>query len=265
MRNTLAPLLILVASTSCSITFGGMTEKATREAELSFAPTAGAKVLEIDSYNGSITLAVSEAGAGISGTASVWAKGKTEEQALERLNQMELQFSQNGEKVLLVLTKPSGGSNNCGAQIKTLSVPADWAIVIDGSNGNVTVPTGFENIHIDTSNGNIDVAGSGRIFVDTSNGNVNYRGGSQDFELDSSNGSITVELKGDWSGRGMVSSSNGKITLRCNGVIDARLSTSTSNGKAHIFGPELDPDQGQGVLNLDTSNGNISVTHNFPE
>lgn len=265
MRNTLAPLLLLVASTSCSITFGGMSEKAARESELSFSPSAGAKVLEIDSYNGSISLSVAAAGEGISGQATVWAKGKTEENALERLTQMDLQFSQNGEKVLLHLTKPTGGSNNCGAQIKNLAVPADWAIVIDCSNGNVTVPAGFENIHIETSNGNIDVAGAGRIYVDTSNGNVQYRGGSQDFELDSSNGSVTVELKEDWSGRGIVSSSNGKITVRCNGVIDARLSTSTSNGKAHIFGPELSAESGKGVLDLDTSNGNISVTHNFPE
>lgn len=265
MRNTLAPLLLLVATTSCSITFGGMSEKATREADLSFNPAAGTQVLEIDSFNGSITLAIAEEGEGISGQASVWARGKTEEHALERLEMMDLQFSQNGETVLLKLTEPSGGSNNAGAQIKTLKVPAGWALVVDCSNGNVKVPSGFNNIRIDTSNGNIDVAGAGKIFVDTSNGNVTYRGGSQDFELDSSNGSITLELKGDWAGRGIASSSNGKITVRCNGLIDARLVTSTSNGKAHIFGPDLSAENGQGSLSLDTSNGNISVTHNFPE
>lgn len=265
MRNQLAPLLLLLASASCSITFGSMPEKATREADLRFTPSAEANTLEIDTFNGSILLAVATEGEGIVGQASVWAKGKTEEQALERLGQMDLQFSQNGSTVLLKLTEPDLGSNNAGAQIKQLMVPSGWNLVIDGSNGNVEVPAGFKDVRIDTSNGNIKVNGSGTILVDTSNGNVTYRGGSTDFNLDSSNGSVTVELKGDWAGRGLVNSSNGKITVRCNGIIDARLHTSTSNGKANTYGPDLSPDSGQGTLTLDTSNGNISVTHNFPE
>jgi len=265
MRNTLAPLLLLLASTSCSLTFGSMPEKATREAELAFQPTAGAHTLEIDSFNGSITLGIAKEGEGISGSASIWARGKTEEQAIERLGQMEMQFRQDGDTVILLLTEPDLGSNNAGAQIKSLSVPRGWAVKIDGSNGNVEVPAGFTDVHIDTSNGNATVGGSGRIYVDTSNGNVTYRGGSRDIELDSSNGSITLELKGDWDGRAMVSSSNGKITVRCNGSLDTRLVTSTSNGKANVYGPELSAERGTGSMNLDTSNGNISVTHNFPE
>ena len=263
MKATLAPLLILAAATSCSLTFGGWGEKVTSESQVRFEPAAGTKTINIDSFNGSIELAVGPEGSAIHGTSVLHARGRTVEHAQERLNTMNWQFSQNGDTVTMILTEPEGGANNAGGRLKELMVPAGYNITIDVSNGHVTVPAGFENLHIDTSNGAVNIAGGEKVFVDTSNGSIDYSGGSQDFEFDTSNGRIEVQLEGNWNGRGVASSSNGRIAVRCNGVIDARLKASTSNGKPKVYGPELKESAGAGSLDLDTSNGNITVTHAF--
>jgi len=264
MKATLAPLLLLLAATSCSITFGGWGEKVTADTQLYFEPAAGTNTLSIDSFNGSIELVAVEASANLEGKSVIHARGNTVEQARERLSTMEWQFTQNGDSVNLFLTRPNGGSNNAGGKITELKVPTGYNITIEVSNGHVTIPNGFENIHIDTSNGAVSIDGGKKIYVDTSNGRINYTGSSSDFELETSNGRIAIELDGDWNGRGIANSSNGRISVRCNGVIDARLHASTSNGKPTVYGPTLDKATGAGSLDLDTSNGNITVTHAFP-
>jgi len=265
MKATLAPLLLLAAATSCSITFGSWSEKVTSETELRFEPAAGTTTLLIDSFNGSVELVAGAKGSAIQGTAVLHARGRTLEHAQERLNSMEWQFSQKGDTVSLVLTEPEGGSNSAGGKLPSLSVPTGYNVTVDVSNGHVTIPAGFHNLHIDTSNGAVTIHGGQKIYVDTSNGRIEYNGNSPDFELDTSNGRIEVQLEGNWSGRGVANSSNGRIAVRCNGVIDARLHASTSNGKPMVYGPELGQASGTGSLDLDTSNGNITVTHAFAD
>lgn len=265
MKASLAPLLILVAATSCSLTFGGWGEKVTSKSEVHFEPAAGTTTISIDSFNGSIELVAAAEGSAIHGTSVLYARGRSVEDAQERINTMDWQFSQNGDTVTMILTEPEGGSNNAGGKLESLMVPAGYNVTIDISNGHVTIPAGFENLHIDTSNGAVDIHGGKTVFVDTSNGSIDYSGDSQDFEFDTSNGRIEVQLEGDWSGRGVASSSNGRIAVRCNGLIDARLKASTSNGKPKVYGPELGKSAGAGSLDLDTSNGNITVTHAFEE
>lgn len=265
MKASLAPLLVLLAATSCSLTFGHWGEKVTAESTLHFEPAAGTTTISIDSFNGGIDLVAGKEGEAIHGKSVIHARGKTVEQARERLNMMEWQFSQNGDTVSLILTEPTGGSNNAGGKIQELVVPAGYDVTIDVSNGHVTIPAGFGNIHVDTSNGAVTISGDNKVYVDTSNGRIEYSGSSIDFELDTSNGRIEVQLDGDWSGHGVASSSNGRITVRCNGIIDARLKASTSNGKPTVYGPELSKSGGVGSLDLDTSNGNITVTHAFSD
>jgi hypothetical protein len=264
MKALLALLLLLVAVASCSLTFGGSGEKVTSESKLHFEPAAGTNSIHINSFNGSVELLAATAGSALGGTSILHARGRTIEHAQERLRSMEWQFSQNGDTVTLILTKPEGGSGNAGGKLQHLSVPAGYDITIDSSNGHVTIPAGFENLHIDTSNGAVTIHGGKKIYVDTSNGRIEYTGSSQDFELDTSNGRIEVQLESDWNGRGVANSSNGRIAVRCNGVLDAQLHTSTSNGKPVVYGPELGKSAGAGSLDLNTSNGNITVTHAFP-
>ncbi|MDA0667655.1 MAG: hypothetical protein O3A95_06645 [Planctomycetota bacterium] len=265
MKASLAPLLLLVAASSCSLTFGGWGEKVTSESTLHFEPAAGTTSINIDCFNGSIELLAGTEGSAIDGKSTLHARGRTTEHAQERLRTMEWQFSQSGDAVTLILTKPEGGSNNAGGKLQSLSVPTGYDITIDTSNGHVTIPAGFENLHIDTGNGAVTIHGGKKVYVDTSNGRIEYFGSSPDFELNTSNGSIEVQLEGNWNGRGVADSSNGRIAVRCNGVIDARLHTSTSNGKPVVYGPELGKSAGAGSLDLDTSNGNITVTHAFAD
>jgi len=237
----------------------------TADSTLHFEPAAGTTAIHIDSFNGSIDLVAGKDGEAIHGKSVIHARGKTIEQARERLNMMEWQFSQNGDTVSLILTEPTGGSNNAGGKIPELVVPVGYDVTIDVSNGHVTIPAGFDNIRIDTSNGAVSINGGNKVYVDTSNGRIEYSGASQNFEFDTSNGRIEVQLEEDWSGQGVASSSNGRIAVRCNGIIDARLKASTSNGKPTVYGPELSKSGGAGSLDLSTSNGNITVTHAFSD
>ncbi|MGB0684839.1 MAG: hypothetical protein ACPGQD_01415, partial [Planctomycetota bacterium] len=109
-----------------------------------------------------------------------------------------------------------------------------------------------------SSNGSIEATGNGQVRLKSSNGRIRYSGSSDDFNLDTSNGRIELNLMGDWSGNGMVDTSNATIDLRCTGVIMAALEADTSNGKTNIEGPPLGSG---GRLVLDTSNGNINITH----
>ncbi len=264
MKASLAPLLLL-GFAACSLTFGSGGEKVVTDANLHFEPAAGSQVLRIINFNGSIQLATEDGATNLDGAAEIWARGKTLEHAQSRLSQMSWQFTQAGTTVVMRLSEPIGGSNNAGSKITRLVVPKGWSLEVETSNGSVQIPAGFSDVKVDTSNGSVKVAGGQTVVVETSNGNVEYLGASPNFHIETSNGKVTVQLKGDWSGTGQVDTSNGRIAVRCTGLIDARLSTSTSNGSTFVYGPELNADLGTGSLHLDTSNGNISVTHSFRE
>lgn len=254
----LFPSLFLAFTSSC-VVIGGMNEKVTSDETLSFEPSGTATHLVIDSFNGGVTLEADESATGVHGEARSYARGHTVEEAEQRLSQMKWEFSQEGETVHLRLKRPAGKIGNMGSTIRTMRVPAGWAISVDTSNGNVTVSPGLGAVDVKSSNGSVHVAGDQEVEVYTSNGNVEYQGASADFLLESSNGSVRVMLDGDWSGKGRVVSSNGNISVKCSGVIDASMKSSTSNGKTRVHGPELNGSGG--TLNLSTSNGSITVTH----
>jgi len=264
----------LCASTACVIELGDFSgPKLTKDVELSHSVSSSTKEIMVDSYNGSVTIEVGPAGS-VSGTSKIYARGRSQESAQERLDSISWSFEEESNgRLVAKLGKPiSGGSNNAGGSAN-LKVPAGVRVFIDSSNGAVDVNGDFPYAWVDTSNGPVTIAGvreveadtsngaiyitgaDGKVYADTSNGPITYSGASPDFTLDSSNGGIDVTLVGNWAGKGHADTSNGDVTVNCSGVLDCTMDASTSNGK--VYSPELKG--GHGKLHLDTSNGTITV------
>jgi hypothetical protein len=277
MRLLLASLPFIAAACVIDLPdIGGV--RSSRVDTLSFIPSASVTEVFVDTFNGGVTIAPG-IGAGVSGSSKVWASGSTDEKANARLAEMKWTFvEETGGRLVVRMSEPDGGSNNAGASA-TLQVPAGVRVLVDTSNGAVEVQgefpyawvdtsnaavvvKGARDVFVDTSNGPVEVNADGKVVIDTSNGPVVYIGASNDFFIDSSNANIKVGLAGDWNGKGVVDTSNGSIGLDCSGVLNCALEHDTSNGRLKMEGPEIAGKDGS--LNLQTSNGSISVKHGKP-
>jgi hypothetical protein len=216
------------------LVLGDMKEPAEAIADVSFELSPNVHRLTIETFNGSLEVierAAQEDGdrnALVTGQSKIWTRGKTEEEALAKLAEMDWVYRESGDEAFITLSRPSGRTGNTGGQLRKLMVPAGLTI------------------QLETSNGNIDLTGA-----------------CENFALDTSNGRITVQLTENWSGRGTADSSNGRIAVRCDGKLDCSVDMATSNGKPKVLGPPLSEDSGTGSLRLRTSNGHITVTHLF--
>lgn len=254
--NTAIAFLFLISFSSIAISLDERKPKAVRDDILQFDVDGEINTLQIESYNGEITLVSGNDSSRVHGTAKTWAYGKNTEQAQNRLSKIAWEFSKSGKTLKLRLKGSGGGSN-----IKNLAVPEKWNLDLDTSNGMINIADGFANINAESNNGRINIEGGFQVIAETSNGRINYAGSPKAFKLESTNGKIEIQLNGNWKGKGKANSSNGNISVICTGIIDARLTSLTSNGKSFIYGPKLSKNSGTGSLSLATSNGNISITH----
>lgn len=274
-KSFLLAALPLLA-TSCVIEigdFGGV--RSHRMDSLAFTPAGSIQEIYVDTFNGGVSVEIGD-GPGIEGSSKVWASGSSQERADQRLAEMKWTLTdEGGGKVRAVMTRPKGGSNNCGATA-ALKVPVGARVLVDTSNGAVEIlgdfpyawvdtsnghvtVRGAKEVFVDTSNGGVDVSSDGKVVVDTSNGSIAYGGASEDFFLETSNSNVEVTLAGDWDGRGIVDTSNGSISVQCAGALNAKVEADTSNGRVRIEGPEVAAPTGS--LRLDSSNGSITVKH----
>lgn len=251
--------------------------KSERDADFQFAAD-GIDVVQVRTYNGSLTLRSGPAGEA-NARARFYARGSDRAEADARLTSMTVQGSvDDGTLTIEVPPHPKLRTNNCGAALD-LTLPAGVVVEVYTSNGNVDFEDAFAQPDVRSSNGNVSVratrgpvkvrTSNGRVVLEgsddaeqvrvkSSNGGIDFRGGSQDFELVTSNGPVQVTLPGGWDGRGYVHSSNGGVTVRCDGSLRATLRGSTYNGRMILDGPEA---SGEGELTIETSNGNIRVSH----
>ena len=255
-------------------------EKAYEERNYTF-DGSGVKLVEVYTYNGSLVIDVNETSSTeVNCDARFYATGKTELIAQDRLQEMTVIGSSDGETLRLEVPEHSVlGTSNVGARLE-LDLPKGVRVDLRTSNGNVDFESAFDQPIVRTSNGNVNLrAASGPIKVRTSNGRVDiqdwdapgavevkssnggidYFGGSMDFELVTSNGPVFLEIPAGWNGKGFVHSSNGNVHIQSKGRLQANMKASTSNGRVSISGPEMD---GDGTLTVETSNGSVNVDHN---
>ena len=272
------PLVAACLLNSCVFVLNDM-ERAYETRNFNFDGN-GIKLIEVRSYNGRITLDHNSSGDGsVACEARFYASGKTEAVAQDRLIEMTVVGSRDGEVLRIEVPHHSElGTNNAGARLD-LDVPEGIRVDIRTSNGNIDLDAPFHQpnirtsndnvqikalsgpIKVRTSNGRVDIedwAAPGTVEVKSSNGGIDYQGGSMDFELVTSNGPIYLALPQGWNGKGYVHSSNGSVRIESEGRIAAKLKSDTSNGKVTVSGPSM---EGDGELTVETSNGSISVQH----
>lgn len=191
--------------------------------------------VDIDSFNGDITLDGSERDKALAGV-KIWARGNSEAEARANLLLLDLQFHMSDAKTLIAITRdatfPRGEA--AGADV-ALFLPGTVTGGVDSSNGELT----FDNVALD------------EFVADSSNGLIALSGVSAtDSRFGSSNGGATI--KNTQFTDSKIDTSNGRVSL--SGVAAA------GNTEIHSSNGNLDGDiRAKGDLDLHTSNGGIDV------
>lgn len=220
---------------------------------------SGELVLEVDSFNGGITIVSSN-----SNSVRVQA-------TLKRADKIDYEATQFGNDIQVKARKSGSTSGRSPSVTLEISAPANAQLVLRTSNGAIDV-TGFEaGATIRTSNGKITVkAVSGELDADTSNGGIEVTEFTGSVELDTSNGSISFDGELVSGSNNTMTSSNGSITVdfddnpsiqfdgaTSNGSVSSEYQILvTSSGRNHLEGTIGDSDS---ELTVRTSNGSIIV------
>jgi hypothetical protein len=198
----------------------------------------------------------------------------------------------NGDEVIVTAEKtgkwwfPAG---NTQADIY-VTVPADIALRLKTSNGEIEVKGTTGGGILETSNGAIvlsEVKGDfeattsngaveidtieGRAFVKTSNGRVTLQEAKGEFNITSSNGDVSFSGEMTPGGSNRLVTSNGSIEVELTGILSVNLDASTSNGEVKhpdvaILATKTDTDHlvgtigaGEAELYIETSNGDVII------
>jgi DUF4097 and DUF4098 domain-containing protein YvlB len=138
-----------------------------------------------------------------------------------------------------------------------VTVPADIALELDGSNGDITVEGVAGGVVLRTSNGDIDLDRlSGDVDAETSNGSIVGRFlSSPSFSADTSNGRITLRFEQP-PDRVVADSSNGDIDVEVPDLV-YRIDADTDNGDIDVE-VVSDPDAAR-TIEVRSNNGDIEV------
>jgi DUF4097 and DUF4098 domain-containing protein YvlB len=266
--------------------------KADREVTRSLLHQPG-EAVEVRTYNGSVKVIAAPDQDEVTVEARLRCRGKTAEEAEERLAATTLTVERRADGTLQIEPVfPGGHRSGDGASVNVRIPDADGVsihtsnggvtssglsgkVVIDTSNGGVRLSDHDGDAWIDTSNGGVVVEHvAGSLILDTSNGSVKLEDVTGPVRADTSNGSLTVTLSPDASGPMHLDTSNGSITARVGQGFAGEVRLSTSNGSikvddhsGRVTSQTLTRSSGRVVIGgggessvIDTSNGRITLT-----
>lgn len=136
--------------------------------------------------------------------------------------------------------------------------PADARLRVNAANGDVMVDGGAE-LSADTANGGLTVRDvTGGVHLDSSNGDLEVSAGADaspgPIHCESSNGGITIDLAGDHDGEVICDTANGGVILRVGGAQLGDVELDSSNGSLRLEFGTL-----SGDVTADSGNGSIDV------
>jgi len=257
-RRTLL-LFSIVALSTLALAGCIPTSEATMTETAEFDMTAAFQVsglvnLDISSSNGQIRVEGQDTTT-VSVVATLRSRGTTEAEAQERVEQIEINMTQEDNRVLLEYRsadQPADVRRYSGVDFSVI-VPLTADVEVDTSNGAITVRGIQGEFDLDTSNGAVDLDNLvGDINVDTSNGKITVDNVQGILNLETSNGAIDLD---DVEATIDARTSNGAIEF--SGILagdNHRL--RTSNGRINV---ELQPDASI-EIDAETSSGSISTT-----
>lgn len=211
-------------------------------------------VIDVSCVNGSITVEGWDRDE-IYIKAKISAKGKSERDARDLLEEIEIQTS---------------------PRIRAEGPDVKWFSFLRGRNWSVSfrlmVPR-ESNLCARSTNGSVKVSEvEGEIVCGTTNGSVDLDRVGGDVSAGTVNGGIKVELGGDtWDGRGLdLHTTNGGISVRMPSDYSAVLKAKTTNGGIHVEHPvriesrsrrKLEAVLGDGgpVISMRTVNGGVKI------
>jgi len=189
--------------------------------------------LDVDTSNGRVSVRGVEGVQSASVTVTLRSRGKTLEEAQDRVERIAYHAEQVGQRVSLTYRSSEQDDDvrrYSGVDFDVV-VPIDSRVEADTSNGAISIDHIDGTMILDTSNGAIDVYDSkGSLTADTSNGRIEVVAFVGELRLDTSNGDVSID---DFAG-----------------TVDAE----TSNGSIHFTGTPT-----AGGNRLRTSNGSITV------
>ncbi len=273
-RLALAALLgVLPMMSGCSVLLANAV-KTQKVEQHAFAVQAQPEVI-VETFNGDIVVDAA-AGNEVLATVTRTGAGASQEAAEAHLNQVQVEFAQDGDTVRVIARRPKlkiGGSSGAKMELK---VPPGSALRLNTSNGEIVTSGVQREVVARSSNGQIEVGGArGKLDLETSNGSIEVDATGAIVDARSSNGDVTFHGS---LGQGAHSlhTSNGNIRLGLASSDSFRFAARTSNGTVKSGFSSLQTTSGkpgsnrweasngsgpqvQSDLKLETSNGNIKV------
>ncbi|MBI5821732.1 MAG: DUF4097 family beta strand repeat protein [Verrucomicrobia bacterium] len=252
MTTTIAKLAstaFLAGALICSASPAAYAETEDR-VEKSFAVSTGGQLI-VNADRGSIEVAATEGGT-VEVKVVRKAKGPTEAKEKEMLQDHELTFNPQGDKVEITARYKGGGHFWQGwrhqLQVRfMISVPRKYNVDLKTAGGSITVSDLTGKVKVETSGGNLKIGSiQGPVWAKTSGGNVALAGATEAADLRTSGGSIDA---GEVQGSLVAQTHGGSITIRhAKGDVVAK----TSGGNITI-------DDVGGTIDASTSGGSVSA------
>ncbi len=266
--------LTLLATVLAAATVGAAWADAHEEElfERTVAVDLGGRV-SVDNTNGHI-LVEAWSGNEVQITATKKARARSHGDALELLDEIEIDISEAGGNVTIDTILPRGKwFKGTSASVEyELKVPASVELRLKSTNGKVEASGVDGTVELKTTNGSIYAEDlGGRLDVHTTNGRVEARGVAGPIDAKTTNGSVDLELTGSTLADDMViSTTNGGVDLTLPSGLAARIDARAGNGRVRSDLPisgvsskrneiEGDLNGGGPTIRIRTSNGSIRL------
>lgn len=266
-------LCLFVLATGCCINLGcTMLGKYERTVELS-APLSPGSTFDAQTHNGSITIHGADI-AQCSLTATIVTRARTDEEAQELSDQVEVTLVPSGGRLTAKIEQPKNLINKSVSVSYDIQLPNQTSLELLTHNGAVRIIDITGDLDATTHNGKVTAEKvTGTTILKTHNGDVNCREISGDAELNTHNGSVEViysEAAPSVCDISIVTH-NGGIGFTAPPAFSARVDASTHNGSVHTDLPITVTGKvsksnltgtigtGEGNLHLETYNGSIKI------
>lgn len=227
--------------------------------------------LNIETENGQIVSSVEE-GDSIYIDVKLWATGRSDNDAEAHINDITVHETIDtvNNSLRIFIDIPENEPRSYGGDV-TVTLPSSIALILESSNGNISVDGHQANVDIYSANGEVEVSDTkGIATISTDNGKITVSRHTGNITATTSNGEIVADvIMPVTEGSCRFETSNENVTLAVPDSVGAGINLKTSNGTISVTGLELtdtndDPDifeaimgDGSGTIELETSNGNV--------
>jgi DUF4097 and DUF4098 domain-containing protein YvlB len=181
-----------------------------------------------------------------------WARATTSAEAEEKVQEIQVTFSETEKTGGITLTVDIGYKKNAGADIKAYlpEKPFD-TVELSSSNGYIeTEKIAASDVSLDTSNGYIQtgVITASSVSLETSNGYIDATATADDIRVRTSNGRIRGFFQGETVD---LDTSNGSIDVECGD--GGKYTIETSNARIDVTAGS------RGEFDISTSNATVDI------